>query len=334
MAASALFKCKWENPEGDLCLRAVRGGHPYCMYHLVAARLAALWWWCRKKEGSPAASGWLEQIKLGVPYYLVIFASLFFRLAMFHFAWLRSGVHSGEQIEYDPNFAVLFLGLSLFLVGLAIAALRQKELPTELRRNYYLLVGSLLMIAFILYRFTLGADPGRIRVFADALFVAVLALIMQRLDRRSGKIAPALALSGLGIVFLSGLVPAFLEVLHHFTGQYDYLPAMTAELRKTYAAESIYSTLFTSVAALDSIIALCFTGRMLSPFKFDNYYLLTLASLFGQSFIIRHMIAMAFFGQYILDSVRIPIIGTPPLLDIALVLLLHYVLRNRAESMA
>jgi hypothetical protein len=310
-----LFKCKWHNLEGQFCSRSVEKGHnDYCKWHLMSNRLASIW------------SLRNSLIRQCITVAMFVIASRYFQTSKLHFSWFRSGIDTNKDVEFNPEFALLFLGLAVLFIGLCLSSVKREDVPEWFDRHTYLCFVSLLGLSATLY----WTNPDFLFGVSDLLFMAAMGVLLLRLDKLTGRIAPIVVLSGLFVIFAAGLITLIMEILYHFAKGLDYMPPVATGQRGLRALDIITSDLTVSSAAVEAAIALRFTGRMLT-LRFDATIILALVVVFGQAHILRQAL-LIYLGQYVLDNVRIPIPGAPSIFYLAIVLCAHYTLLRRGAT--
>lgn len=329
MHGPASFPCAWLDANAEPCSRRAAAGARHCRWHEMAGRISGLWEWPTDDEAGHERP-WAKQVREYLPVVLAGFAIVFCRAAVHHAVWFRSGLYPEREVEYDPQFIFLFLGIGLALGGVAVSALRTDPLAQWLEDH---LAGLLLLLtggAAVFALTGLGRDDDPVGEAVPWLLLGVGGILI-RADRRTGRPAPALVLAGLGAILLSGVTPFTMEFLHQATGGFEYIkPWLAAEQRATVVANKLATGFTVVVAAADALVALAVTGRMLVPLQPDRWTL-SLISAFGQGNVLRHMLLLI-FGQYLIDVALFP--GMPPPLPLLLVFVVHLRLLRRSAHAA
>jgi hypothetical protein len=256
---------------------------------------------------------------------MIVIATLYFQTSKIYFSWFRSGIDTNKEIEFNPEFAVLFLGLAVLFIGLCLSSVKREDVPEWFDRHAYLCFVLLLGFSATLY----WTNPGFLSGVSDLLFMAAMGVLLLRLDKRTRRIAPIVVLSGLFVISASGLITLIMEILYHFAKGFEYMPPVATGQRGLRALDIITSDLTVSVAALEAAFALRFTGRMLT-LRFNASIIFALVVVFGQANILRQAL-LIYLGQYVLDNVRISIPGAPSILYLAIVLCVHSTLAYRRD---
>ena len=249
------FGCDWVGPLGDECTRDAVSGR-YCRWHQMGQRVEAAY---KLPSGS--------ELKDSFAFSLVFVLSCkFFVHGMRHVLWLCAGKYADSLIAHDPFYAPFLLGLSLIFTGKLVSLLRNNPWLLSIR-GFFIpagiavwFIGGLMLTSPHIREGTYPEMIGWVFILMGFVFLLI------RSEFHSGLASPFVVLSGLAVVFLSGVMCPVMEVMFKLKLCPDYLPPMSPALRQANVNVSISGGIYVIFASLDGIIALHSRGRLFTLF--------------------------------------------------------------------
>lgn len=339
--------CKWVNSYGEQCTRVTRSAVDYCVWHLCAHRLLSL------GDPKPLDSGknYGELLRSYVPFALLVVAlTAVSSYALSHLFWLYSGIYVTSDVNYNPHYALVFLGATLIVVGFLSSALR--ELPIGL--GLPVLVSACL--SFGLGIFLMGSGEGYREGERESwpvtvsMFLLVIPIIVvgTGLQRKTGTGSIIMVLIGLTCILLAGVFGIVLSSLNYHPWTE---PDIAPEAINSWRVIILYDGVGLAAASVDVFLAMFVTGSLVTPFPRKSsryawpsarqteegsasrlgwilvYGIGVLLVLFGQAALLRYIL-LTVLGGYPLNFLAWPF---DRLIYMAAVVGIHYVLSRHYE---
>jgi hypothetical protein len=342
------FICKWNNPLGKPCFRSAIDG-VFCKWHLMENRI--ILFRNRNKSSQVSSKVLIDAFIVGL---LFGVCAKFFYSSWHFFSYLGSQAFFAKEAGHNPSFAILTLGIGLFIFAEFILIFRNFSPPfQETWLSYFLIwiVFLALGIALVFLPSIIDWIPKQLSErIAEVMYFFPICIIVHGIERRIGLISLIIFFIGIGCVFFSGLINILAEFLFRLIGIFDILPNIDPEIRATKSFSLIFIGICYCATAIDILIAICYTGHMVTPFsgnkglnrnsfrrrrnegifvfviRYFLFFIFIYTVLLGQGLILRHCLGVV-LGIYLFDVIPLNV-----LIYMLLVVALHYFISKKIVS--
>jgi hypothetical protein len=286
--------------------------------------------------------GWQEYLTIAIGFWG---CDIFFERTRTFALSLFSAADPDSIASREPVWLLLSLGLLFVFAGILVSSLHAFLPPTQIEKYWWLCFPVFWSISFLIEKIKHG-DLGFLESYHDRFLYLPFVVLAYRFDRLTGIIAPLLVMIGLTVISFICPFYAVLEAAYHLRLIGEYL-ILSPEIKHDWVLSlNIIADKFAMmVVALDALVALNVTGRLLTPFRQlaskepgmidklrsnSNPSVILLFgvlwfSLLGQSRIL---------GEFPLAWLGIDLVSKSvgQLFLLALVIVIHWIISNRSMS--